>query len=183
MSVFPPPQSDDTSSLHNEAVAAYQAGRFDAVRSLVDRILEQDSGHVGAVHLLGLLAFASGHTQAAQRWLEWAIRLGPEPILYNTLYAIQLKLGDYTSAVESLRLGLALQPDFVALHYNLALTLQHLDRLEDAAHSYRRTLEIDPEHSAAHNNLARIHADLGGSEEAERHYRRAIELAPANLVA
>jgi hypothetical protein len=71
----------------------------------------------------------------------------------------------------------------VALHYNLALTLQHLDRLEDAAHSYRRTLEIDPEHSAAHNNLARIHADLGGSEEAERHYRRAIELAPANLVA
>jgi tetratricopeptide (TPR) repeat protein len=183
MPVPSPAQSDDTSTLHDEAVAAYQARRFDAVQTLVDRILGQDSEHVGAIHLQGLLALASGHTQSARHWVEHAIQICPEPILYNTLYAIQLKLGDFTSAVDSLRQGLALQPDFVALHYNLALTLQHLDRLEDAALSYRRTLEIDPDHSAAHNNLGRIYADLGALEDAERHYRRAIDLAPANLVA
>jgi tetratricopeptide (TPR) repeat protein len=183
MPVSDPAESVDTSSLHDEAVAAYQARRFDAVRTLVDRIMRQDREHVGAIHLQGLLALADGHTQSARHWLERAIWIRPEPILYNTLYAIQIKLGDYQSAVDSLRQGLALQPDFVALHYNLALTLQHLERLEDAALSYRRTLEIDPAYSAAHNNLGRIHADLGAPEEAERHYRRAIELAPANLVA
>ena len=183
MPVPSPAQSDDTSTLHDEAVAAYQDRRFDAVQALVDRILGEDSEHVGAIHLQGLVALARGHTQSAQHWLERAIRIRPEPILYNTLYAIQLKLGDFTSAVDSLRQGLALQPDFVALHYNLALTLQHLDRLEDAALSYRRTLEIDPGHSAAHNNLGRIYADLGALDDAERHYRRAIDLAPANLVA
>ena len=183
MPVPSPAESADTPHLHDEAVAAYQAGRFDAVQMLVDRILAQDVEHVGAIHLQGLLALASGQTQSAQRWLERAIRIRPEPILYNTLYAIQLKSGDFANAVQSLRQGLALQPDFVALHYNLALTLQHLDRLEDAARSYRRTLELDPCHSAANNNLGRIYADLGAVDDAERHYRRAIELAPVNLVA
>ena len=78
------------------------------------------------------LAFAYGHAQGARRWLERAIQIRPEPILYNTLYAIRLKLDDFTSAIHSLRQGLAFQPDFVAFHYNLALTLQHLD------HSRRR---------------------------------------------
>jgi tetratricopeptide (TPR) repeat protein len=176
-------RSDDIASLHDKAVAAYQAGHFHEVQALADQILAQNIEHVGALHLKGLLALAEGQPQRAQQWLDRAIQIGPEPILYNTLYAIQLRLGNYTEAVDSLRQGLAIQPDFVALHYNLALTLQHLDCLEDAALSYRRTLELDPDHSAAHNNLGRISADLGAVEEAERHYRRAIELAPANLVA
>jgi Flp pilus assembly protein TadD len=183
MPLPPPAPTDDTSQLHDDAVAAYQAGRLDAVQTLVDRILSLDGEHVGALHLQGLLALAAGQVRDAQHWLERALQIRPEPILYNTLYAIRLRLGDFAGAVHSLRQGLAMQPDFVALHYNLALTLQHLDRLEDAALSYRRTLELDPHHSAAHNNLGRIYADLGAPEDAERHYRRAIELASANLVA
>ncbi|MFM0227982.1 tetratricopeptide repeat protein [Paraburkholderia dipogonis] len=183
MSDSPSSQAADHSSLHDEAVQAYQAGHHDVVKALVDRILAEDAEHVGAIHLRGLLALASGHAQDALRWLERAIRIRPEPILYNTLYAIRLKLGDIAGAVQSIRQGLALQPDFVAFHYNLALTLQHLGNLEGAAVSYRRTLELEPDHSAAHNNLGRVYADLGALEEAEHHYRRAIERAPANLVA
>ena len=183
MPVPPSARSDEHSSLHDQAVEAYQAGRFDVVQTLADRILAEDMEHVGALHLRGLLALASGHAQAAQSWLERAIQIRPEPILYNTLYAIRLSLGDFAGAVQTLRQGLAIQPDFAAFHYNLALTLQHLDRLDEAAIGYRRTLELDPDNSAAHNNLGRVCADLGASEEAERHYRRAIELAPANLVA
>ena len=181
--VSPVARSVDIAGLHNKAVEAYQAGRFHEVQALADTILAQDVEHIGALHMHGLLALACGQPQRAQQWLDRAIRIGPEPILFNTLYAIQLRLGNYAEAVDSLRQGLAIQPDFVALHYNLALTLQHLDCLEDAALSYRRTLELDPDHSAAHNNLGRISADLGALNEAERHYRRAIELAPANLVA
>ncbi|EIF28576.1 tetratricopeptide repeat protein [Burkholderia sp. Ch1-1] len=183
MPTFPSSQALDHSSLHDEAVQAYQAGRHDVVRTLVERILAGDAEHVGAIHLQGLLALASGHAQEALRWLEHAIQIRPEPILFNTLYAIRLNLGDFAGAVQSIRQGLAIQPDFAAFHYNLALTLQHLGHIEDAALGYRRTLELDPDNSAAHNNLGRVCADLGAMEEAGRHYRRAIELSPANLVA
>ena len=183
MSTSTSAQVADSSSLHDEAVQAYQAGRHDEVRELVERILAGDAEHVGALHLLGLLALGSGHAQDALHWLERAIRIRPEPILFNTLYAIRLNLGDFAGAVRCIRQGLAIQPDFAAFHYNLALTLQHLGHLEDAALGYRRTLELEPANSAAHNNLGRICADLGAIEEAEHHYRRAIELASTNLVA
>lgn len=183
MPVSPPSQANRHASLHEQALHAYQIGHHDVVRTLADRILAEDHDHVGAIHLRGLLALASDQPQNAQRWLERAIRIRPEPILYNTLYAIQLRLGDLAGAVLSLRQGLAIQPDFTAFHYNLALTLQHLGNIEGAAVGYRRTLELDPGNSAAHNNLGRVCADLGQMDEAERHYRRAIELAPANLVA
>lgn len=183
MPVSPPAQPDRHASLHEQAVQAYQTGHHEVVRTLADRILADDPEHVGAIHLRGLLALRSNHPQEAQRWLERAIQIRPEPILYNTLYAIQLRLGDFAGAVQSLHQGLAIQPDFTALHYNLALTLQHLGHLEDAALGYRRMLELDPSNSAAHNNLGRVCADLGRLEEAEWHYRHAIELAPPNLVA
>ncbi|CAD6558225.1 tetratricopeptide repeat protein [Paraburkholderia metrosideri] len=179
----PTPSSSATSSLHDQAVAAYQAGHHDQAQTLADQILQADSRHTGAMHLKGLLALAAGNPQRAQQWLDQAIQLRPEPNLYNSLYAVQLRLGDNAGAIQSLRNGLALQPDFAALHYNLALTLQHLDCPEDAAVSYRRALELDPGHSAAHNNLGRIFADLGVPVQAEHHYRRALELAPANLIA
>jgi tetratricopeptide (TPR) repeat protein len=178
-----PSCENDASTLHDQAIAAYQAGHHTTVQTLADHILRLDSEHTGAMHLKGLLALAADQPQLAQHWLDRAIKLHPEPNLYNTLYAIQLRLGDYAAAIRSLRSGLALQPEFAALHYNLALTLQHLDCLEDAAVSYRKTLELAPRHSAAHNNLGRIFADFGILDQAEQHYRRAIELAPANLAA
>ncbi|HEX7907902.1 MAG TPA: tetratricopeptide repeat protein [Paraburkholderia sp.] len=183
MPVLPPAPNDAHPSLHDQALQAYQAGRHDIVQTLADQILAGDAEHVGAIHLRGLLALASGDAQAALRWVGRAIQIRPEPILYNTLYAIQLRLGDFVGAVQTIQQGLAIQPNFVAFHYNLALTLQHLGKLDESALSYRRTIELEPDHSAAHNNLGRVYADLGALEDAERHYRRAIELAPANLVA
>ncbi|WP_240975753.1 hypothetical protein [Paraburkholderia aromaticivorans] len=138
MSDSPSTQSVDHALLHDEAVQTYQAGRHDVVRALADQILAEDAEHVGAIHLRGLLALASGQAQDALRSVERAIEIRPEPILYATLYAIRLKLEDFAGAVQSIRQGLAIQPDFIALHYNLALTVQHLGQIEDAAIGYRR---------------------------------------------
>ena len=64
MSDSPYSQAADHSSLHDEAVQAYQAGRHrrgaDTRRS---NPRARTSEHVGAIHLRGLLALASGHAQ------------------------------------------------------------------------------------------------------------------------
>jgi Flp pilus assembly protein TadD len=174
---------DDTSTWYDDAVDAYQARHFDVAAALVDRILARDPGHAGCLHLRGLLALVSNQIEAAQSWVERAIRIQPEPIFFNTLYAIYLRLNDFDSAVQTIRQGLALHPAFPVLHYNLALTLQHEERLEEAAISYRRTLELQPDNSAAHNNLGLVYKNLGAWDDAERHYRHAVTLGPTNLVA
>lgn len=174
---------DETPNWYDDAVRAYQSSRFNEAQTLVDQILARDAEHAAALHLQGLLALASGHTVVARNWVTRAIEINPEPIFYNTLYAIEFEMGEFVSAVESLRRGLALQPDFPPLHYNLAVALQHHDRLEEAKVSYSRTLELDPHNSLAHNNLGAVFRELGAVAEAEWHYRQAVALAQTNLVA
>ncbi|SDF97852.1 Tetratricopeptide (TPR) repeat [Paraburkholderia phenazinium] len=180
----PAPVSSNAPSIwYNDAVKAYHAGRFDAVQSLVDRILEHDPGHAHGLHLKGLLALVAGQNEMAQRWVEQAILIRPHPNFYNTLYAIHLGLEDFTSAMQSIRQGLALYPDFPRFHYNLALTLQHLNCPDEAVISYRRTLELEPGNSEACNNLGVILRECGAFGDAHQYYQRAITLAPANLSA
>src|SRR5579859_6793061 len=178
-----PMSSDDPSVWYEEAVEAYHAHRFSVVQTLVDRILGHDPEHAHALHLRGLLALVSNQNQVAQRWVERAIDIRPHPSFYNTLYAIHLSVGDFDRAVQTLRQGLALYPDFPRFHYNMALTLHHLDCPDEAVISYRRTLELDPDNSEACNNLGLVFRERGAFDDAQQYYRRAITLAPTNLSA
>jgi tetratricopeptide (TPR) repeat protein len=174
---------DNLSHRYDEAIEAYQAQHFDVAQALVDRILAIVPEHAESLHLRGLLALAFEQLEAAQTWVERAIERHPQPLFYNTLNAIQLRLGNFAGAVESIRSGLTLGPNFAVLHYNLGLTLQYEERLEEAAISYRRALDLNPVNSPTHNNLGLILKELGAFDEAEAHYRGAISLAPNNLVA
>jgi tetratricopeptide (TPR) repeat protein len=61
-------------------------------------------------------------------------------------------------------------PASALLHFNRAVALDHLERLDEAAASYERSLEIDPSLADAHFNLARLHQQAGDERGALRHY-------------
>lgn len=178
MTLPSPDLSDPTADLYQKAVDAYYAGRFDIASAHVDEILAHTPEHAHAMHLGGLSLLASGNAEAAQRWVARALEVAAEPNFYNTLYSIQFKLGAFNDAIESLRRGLTLDPDFAAFHYNLAWALQQLDVLDQAVISYRRALELDPDNASIHNNLGFALQELGAPDTAEFHYRRAIALVP-----
>ena len=56
------------------------------------------------------------------------------------------------------------------LHFNRAVALDHLQRLEEAAASYERALALDPQLADAHFNLAQLHQEAGDERGALRHY-------------
>jgi tetratricopeptide (TPR) repeat protein len=56
------------------------------------------------------------------------------------------------------------------LHFNLAVALDHLQRLDEAAASYERSLALDPTLADAHFNLAQLHKEAGDERGALRHY-------------
>jgi tetratricopeptide (TPR) repeat protein len=64
------------------------------------------------------------------------------------------------------------------LHFNRAVALDHLERLEEAAASYERSLALDPNLADAHFNLAELHKEAGDERGALRHYSAYRRLQP-----
>ena len=64
-------------------------------------------------------------------------------------------------AVTLYRHGLRHCPDEPLLHFNLAVALEDLERIEEALASYERCMALSPGFADAHYNAARLHEMLG----------------------
>ena len=62
---------------------------------------------------------------------------------------------------DKLQTTIALNPDFSEAHYNLGVTFQKLDRLEEAEASYREATALQSDYTEAHNNLGITLQELG----------------------
>lgn len=165
----------------NEAEEARVGGRLDTAQALLDRIIVHDSAHAGALYSRGLVALALDQLPLAQRWIERAVEVEPQPPFFGMLCLIQVKLRAFASIVQTARAGLAHQPDSLALHYYLGVALQLQGRAEEAAVAYRRLIELKPDYAQAHANLGVVVRDLGSLSGAEQHLRQAMTLDPSNL--
>ncbi|HEX7935892.1 MAG TPA: tetratricopeptide repeat-containing glycosyltransferase family protein [Paraburkholderia sp.] len=164
----------------DEAEQARHAGRLDTAQALLDRIIVHDSAHAAALYSRGLVALASEQLPLAQRWMERAIEVQPQPPFFDMLCLIQVKLRAFASMVQTARAGLAHEPDSVALHYFLGVALQLQGQPDEAAVVYRRLIELKPDYAQAHANLGVVVKDQGSLGEAERHLRQAMALDPSN---
>ncbi|KXV03252.1 hypothetical protein CR51_18920 [Caballeronia megalochromosomata] len=114
----------------------------------------------------------------AERGYRRAIELAPEPF-----YAAYVDLGALLCDTEhecegALRVfdeALTHFPDDAVLHFNRAVALDILDRLDEAKQSYERCLAINPDYADAHHNLAILLEKRGDRRGLIRHlnaYRR-----------
>ncbi len=60
---------------------------------------------------------------------------------------------EYEQAVEAYRQSLQLQPGQYRAHYNLALALKKLNRIDEAIEQYRQALRLEPGHAGARAEL------------------------------
>ncbi len=94
------------------------------------------------------------------------------------LGAVNGQLGLYDEAVSCCRKAVALRPDYVDAHYNLAQAYMHLFRFTEAVAGYRQVLRLQPEHLDALNNLGYALEKLGDYQEALSCYRKAVKIRP-----
>ena len=66
--------------------------------------------------------------------------------------------------------GLAVAPGDADLHFNRAIVLEDLARIDDAIDAYRRALDVRPDFADAHWNLARLYESGGADQLALRHF-------------
>jgi predicted O-linked N-acetylglucosamine transferase (SPINDLY family) len=161
------------------ALKHHQAGRLNDAELLYRQILQADSRHADALHLLGVLAHQIGRHDAAVDLISKAIEQnGQVPAFHNNLGNALKAQGQFEPAAASYQRALSYKPDYVEAHYNLGVALQEQGRLEEAAASYRRALSHKPAHAEAHGNLGNILQAQGKLDQALACYGRALMLKP-----
>jgi tetratricopeptide (TPR) repeat protein len=116
--------------------------------------------------------------KGAEQAYRNAIQLAPEPY-----YAAYVDLGALlcesearcADALNVFDTALSYFPADAVLHFNRAVALENVGRLDEAEQSYVRCLELDPSYADAHHNLAILLESLGDKQGLLRHlnaYRR-----------
>jgi tetratricopeptide (TPR) repeat protein len=119
--------------------------------------------HAGALEASDPTAAESGYLQA--------LALAPElEDAYLNLGAMWAASGRYAELLRLSDSALEHCAGSALVHFNRAVALDHLERLDEAAASYKRSLALDPTLADAHFNLAQLHQQAGDERGALRHY-------------
>jgi len=121
-----------------------------------------------AMNNLVVALATSGHGAEAVRVAEsWSAGRPDDPERLFTVALAQSEQ-DVDAAMRTLRQVIARRPAHALAHYNLALILKRVDRLDDALEAARRAVDLDPR-PETQMLLGSLHAqrgDLAGAEAA-----------------
>ena len=101
-----------------------------------------------------------------------------EPTLFNISGVCYLAISKKELAADSFIKSIELNPEYYEGHYNLGITLQEQDQLNDAIESYKTAIKIKHDYPAAHNNLGLIYLKLSRPDFAITHFEFAIKYMP-----
>jgi tetratricopeptide (TPR) repeat protein len=162
-------------------LAHHQAGRRDRAEAVYRKVLRRVPDHVGALHLLGVIAYERGrYDRAAQLLLQVVARAPEFADAHVNLGAALRALGRLDEAAASYRTAIALRPDNPPAHCNFAAVLHLQGSYEAALESASRAVELMPDFFEAQVNRGHALAAMRRFAEAETAYRRALVLQSSN---
>ncbi len=166
----PPDNNDEL----NDAVALHRKGELGEAEKIYRRILAAQPQNPDALHLLGLIASASGRNSEAVELISKAVALNPGVAdFHNNLGNALFALGQLAQAELSFHESIRLDPGVADYYGNLGRLLQHLRRWSESEAAYRkaRNLRADPEYAAGLGNALLAQ---GRASDAEQVFRDAL---------
>lgn len=152
-----------------------ESGDYAGARTLVDRLLREDSREPSALALAGTLALIDADYGTARRRFEAALDAGAGPEAIVGLYQLELRQGRPAAGV--LERGLSRYPDAPSLQIMLAQDHDRRGDAESAIAIYQRVLANYPDNPAVLNNVAWL-LNKKKDPAALGYARQAVELAP-----
>lgn len=128
-----------------QAVAWKQAGQLDSARAAAERALSENLSRYRAHALLAEIARQAGDSAGAEQ--EWMLagELAPDDLSFRHEYARYLLMtARYEAAEKELRRILSIDPEYVNVHYDLAIAIDRQGRKADAIAQYQAYLDIVP---------------------------------------
>jgi protein O-GlcNAc transferase len=136
-----------------------------------------------------MLRFAALHSQAgslasARELCRRALDRQPgHPAGLHELALIELRLGEYESALDLACEGTRVKPSDYRFYAIAGRAAKALSRFEEASRFYRRAIRLAPTNADLHVSLGITMRVQGRIPEAIKHYESAIALAPALVAA
>lgn len=150
-----------------EAFALHGQGRVGEAARLYEAIAAREPGNAEARHYLGAILASAGRLKDAKALMRRALELKPNEFAFLENYVGVLVLTeDYGEALELARKALARQPRNPNLAYLHAVSLQKLDRLDEARDAFVALMRLAPGHVAGRKEYAVTLTRLGELDEA-----------------
>jgi predicted O-linked N-acetylglucosamine transferase (SPINDLY family) len=163
-----------------QADAHHRAGRREEAERLCRGILERQSRHAGALHLLAQMAHAQRRAGPALKLARMAVAAAPatSPGYRNTLGTILGDLRQWDECFAAFGEAVRLDPAGFDAHRNLGVALAKALRPDEAVKSLQRAAELRPNDPEVWTLLAAVdhsRLDLPAAIECRR---RALSLRP-----
>jgi tetratricopeptide (TPR) repeat protein len=168
----------DVHALFAEGLALHRQQQLEQAMAIYERVLRQMPDHAGALHHVGLIAFAAGNYNIAAGFIRGALAILPTSAAHGDLGNAYKELGRLDDALGCYDRALALDAGNSDLHYNRATALQALGRFDAALAGYDAALALNPNDPEARNNRGVALKELGRYEEALDSLDLALAMVP-----
>ncbi|MDZ7830064.1 MAG: sulfotransferase [Halofilum sp. (in: g-proteobacteria)] len=169
----------DPQQLFQQAVAAYEAGRYCHAQKALEPLLDLPDPQGFITLLAGLVHVALGEWKPGEKWLTAAVRMQPNRIEgWMGLGNAQRMLGNAEGAIDSFRRALKLQPNSADVLNNLAIAYADMRLDLDAIAAFDAALARKPDLVGAKRGRAEALVRMGRFEEASSAYCELREVLP-----
>ena len=126
----------------------------------------------------------AGNDDAAVADLEAALTVNPGlQMARMTLGELYMKRQSYEKAVPQFQAATEMDPYTLKNFYNLGLSLQVINRLQESGKAYARAIDLDPNDFKSNMNLGLVYFALGQMDPAIRYIEKATRVEPGNVKA
>ncbi len=170
------------------AMAHHQAGRLDEAVTLYRQVLADDPDQIHALLMLGIIQIAHDPAEAEALLRHHLVQQPEYPATLHNLGRLRQMAGDHVTAVNLFQRAVERRRDLAPLFNDLAASLHHLGRRDEALAAIDQALALDPKFKTAHMNRGLILLDEGRPQAAAASFRHAMahmatSLAPENIAA
>jgi predicted O-linked N-acetylglucosamine transferase (SPINDLY family) len=161
------------------AIALHQQGKLGQAQAIYQQLLEIDPRNADALHLLGVIAYQTGHHQIAVDMIGQAIALKPDYAeAYSNRGNALLELKQFAAAVACYDKAISLKPDYAEAYSNRGNTLKDLKQLDAAVASFDKAIALKPGLTEAYSNRGNALLELKQLDAAVASFDKAIALKP-----
>jgi tetratricopeptide (TPR) repeat protein len=176
-------QQSSAASVFRQALLLHQQGKLTEAEQLYRTVLQLDPDSVEAHHNLGTALAQLNRLEEALAHFEKAIVIRPDSSeAHNNLGNVLVRLNRPEQSIVQFGKALELSrhnvEPFLRACYNIGMSLQALNRNEEAIPHYERAIAIEPDYAEAHYKLGVALMKCERPEEALTHYERLAAIRP-----